>query len=79
MPDAAQQEHHRIFGPDLCGAQGLFFSVCLYFELLRNQFHCHEAFRETVKSSLNSGKLNTKSAVWPGITVVGLVLLTNGL
>jgi hypothetical protein len=79
MPHAAQWNHHRIFGPDLCGAQGLFFRVCDYFELLRNQFHCQEALRETDKSSLNSGKLNTNKAVWPGITVVGLVLLTKGL
>ena len=49
------------------------------FGLVRNQFHCHEAFFGTSSSSVNSGKLKTKSTVSPGMTVVGRLLLTKGL
>jgi len=49
------------------------------FGLVKNQFHCQEAFLATTSSSVNSGKLKTRSTVSPGITVVGRVLLTSGL
>ena len=47
--------------------------------MVRNQFHCQEAFLATASSSVNSGKLNTSRTVSPGMTVVGRELLTNGL